>query len=81
MVKSGRHLGDMGQQFCFRQTYYRVDAPFRVCGVTRVHCHVGAARLAGMAEPIAFRLLQPVALSVDRYPSHGRPRYHEWLAC
>jgi hypothetical protein len=52
--KSDRYLGNVGQQLCLRETYYRVDASFRVRGVARVHRHVGAARLAGIVGPTAF---------------------------
>ena len=81
MGESDRHLGKMGQQLRFRETYYRVDASFRVRGVTRVHRHVGATRLAGIAEPNAACSRRPIAaFSLDEPRSHDRSRDHQWVA-
>jgi len=53
----------MGQQFCFRESYYRVDKSFRVRGVARVYRDVGAARLAGIAGSTVARLRRHVAVA------------------
>ena len=82
MAKSSCHLGNMGQQLRFREAYYRVNASFRVRGVARVHSDVGAARLAGIAEPNEPTWLQwPVAaVSLEEHRTYVRPRDHQRLA-
>jgi hypothetical protein len=62
----------VGQQLRFRETYYRIDASFRVRGVARVHRHVGAARLAGTVGSTAFSLPGSVAAFwLEELPPHG----------
>jgi hypothetical protein len=54
--------GRWGSSFV-RETYYRVDETFRVRGVARIHRHVGAARLAGIARPTVARLRRHIAVA------------------